>query len=102
MNAGVCLWLALIFGIDLVALIGAHWAPLQKSPDVWTALLMLNPPDAFRIQALFSAEQIPPEAAGKTPLAQWWLSHAGAWFTALAWTAALVALTGWRLSRREL
>jgi hypothetical protein len=41
---------------------------------------MVNPLDAFRIQALFAMEQIPAEAANKTPLAAWWISHANLWF----------------------
>jgi hypothetical protein len=37
---------------------------------------MLNPLDSFRIEALFALEQIPAEAANKTPLASWWIAHA--------------------------
>ena len=42
---------------------------------------MLNPLDAFRIEALFAMQQIPAEAANKTPLAAWWTAHAGLWFS---------------------
>lgn len=64
---------------------------------------MLNPLDSFRIEALFALEQIPAEAANKTPLAGWWIAHAGLWFSLIAtfWSAALVALAGLRLSRWE-
>jgi ABC-type transport system involved in multi-copper enzyme maturation permease subunit len=99
----VSAWLLLLFGIDLVALFAARWEFIQKVPDVWSALLMLNPLDAFRIEALFALEQIPAEAAGKTPLASWWIAHAGIWFGTIAiiWSAAFVALAGWRLNRWE-
>src|SRR5205823_5232725 len=63
---GISAWLMLLFGVDLIALLGAQWPLLQKSPDVWVTLLMLNPLDAFRIQSLFAMEQIPAEAADKT------------------------------------
>ena len=64
---------------------------------------MLNPLDSFRIDALFALEQIPAEAANKTPLASWWIAHAGVWFAfvALAWAALCIALTGRRLNRWE-
>ncbi|MEP6685329.1 MAG: hypothetical protein ABJB22_01015, partial [Verrucomicrobiota bacterium] len=63
----------------------------------------LNPLDSFRIDALFALQQIPAEAANKTPLASWWIAHAGVWFAAIAavWSAALVALAGLRLNRWE-
>ena len=100
---GVSAWLLLLFGVDLVSLFAARWAVVQKFPDVWVSLLMLNPLDSFRIEALFALEQIPAEAANKTALANWWIAHAGAWFTAIAvaWSAALIALTGWRLHHWE-
>ena len=98
----VAAWLFLLLGFDLVALFGAQLPALQKVPDLWIGSLMLNPLDAFRIQALFAMEQIPAEAADKTPLAGWWLSHAGLWFSFLCplWIAALLwttarKLTGW-------
>ncbi len=64
---------------------------------------MLNPLDAFRIQALFAMEQIPAEAANKTPLAAWWLAHAGLWFSLLCpvWIGALLFVTTRRLARWE-
>ena len=100
---GITAWLILLFGIDLVALFAARWEFVQKVPDVWSALLMLNPLDAFRIEALFALEQIPTEAASKTPLSSWWIVHAGWWFAfvALAWAAVCIALTGRRLNRWE-
>lgn len=92
-----------IFGVDLVALFAARWELIQKFPDLWVSLLMLNPLDSFRIEALFSLEQIPAEAANKTPLASWWIAHAGVWFAAIAtiWSAVLITLSSFRLNRWE-
>ena len=99
----VSTWLALLFGTDLVALLAAQWEPLQKVPGVWVALLMCNPLDAFRIHALFALEQIPAEAANKTALANWWITHAGLWLACLSltWTALLLFITNRRLARAE-
>ena len=100
---GVSAWLVLLFGVDLVGLFAARWAIVQKFPDIWVSLLMLNPLDSFRIEALFSLEQIPAEAASKTPLASWWIAHSAVWFCSIAaaWSAALIALTGWHLHHWE-
>lgn len=100
---GVSAWLLLLFGLDLVALFAARWELVQNFPDLWVALLMLNPLDAFRIEALFSLEQIPAEAANKTPLASYWVAHASLWFSAIAatWSAALLTLSGFLLNRWE-
>ena len=99
----IVIWLVFLVGFDLIALFAARWPLLQKVPDVWVGLLMLNPLDAFRIQALFAMEQIPAEAANKTPLASWWLSHARLWFAFVCpvWTAALLYLTARKLNRWE-
>ena len=100
---GVAAWLFLLLGFDLVALFGAQLPLLQKMPDLWVATLMINPLDAFRIQALFAMEQIPAEAANKTPLAAWWLAHPGLWLALLcpAWVFALLSFTARRLARWE-
>ena len=100
---GVSAWLFLLVGLDLIGLVAARIEVVQKVPDVWVSLLMLNPLDAFRIDALFALEQIPAEAASKTPLASWWIAHAGVWFGVVAgfWSTVLVALAGLRLSRIE-
>ena len=100
---GVGLWLAALFGLDLFALVAAHWPAVQRAPDAWVALLMANPPDAFRIHALFSTGQIPPETADKSALAAWWLARTGVWFAALAaaWSLALLCGAGRRLERTE-
>jgi ABC-2 type transport system permease protein/Cu-processing system permease protein len=101
--AGVSAWLLLLFGVDLLALFAAQWSGIQRWPDLWVALLMLNPLDAFRIDALFALQQIPAEAASKTPLASWWTAHAGAWFAtiAVAWAALMTTLAGFRINRWE-
>jgi hypothetical protein len=64
---------------------------------------MLNPLDAFRIHALFALEQIPAEAANKTQLANWWITHAGLWFATIAtiWSVILIAFGGRRLNQWE-
>lgn len=100
---GVSAWLVCLFGWDLLALIAAHWPFLQRVPDFWAALLMLNPLDAFRIHALFAMERIPPEAASQTALAGWWLAHSGLWFflISIGWIMALLGMTAQRLSRWE-
>jgi ABC-type transport system involved in multi-copper enzyme maturation permease subunit len=100
---GISAWLALLFGLDLVALFAARWDSIQTLPNVWVALLMLNPLDSFRINALFALQQIPAEAANKTVLANWWTSHAGSWFVVIAvsWSVTLVALAGLRLKTWE-
>src|SRR5262249_27027146 len=100
---GVSTWLVLLCGMDLLALFAARWSNIQKFPDLWVSFLMLNPLDAFRIQALFALEQIPAEAANKTPLASWWIAHSGWWFAALStfWAAVVISLTSLRLNRWE-
>ncbi len=100
---GVSAWLFLLVVVDLLGLLAARLEFVQKLPDLWVSLLMLNPLDAFRIDALFALEQIPAEAASKTPLANWWIAHAGVWFDVLAasWSVALIALAGVRLNRLE-
>ena len=100
---GVSVWLLLLFGLDLVALFAARWSTIQNVPDLWVALLMFNPLDSFRINALFALQQIPAEAANKTPLASWWIAHATTWFIAIAavWSVVLVAIAVWRVKSWE-
>ena len=99
----VSIWLLLLFGLDLVALFAARWSAIQNMPDLWVAMLMFNPLDSFRINALFALQQIPAEAANKTPLASWWIGHASVWFIAIAvmWSVMLVTLSGLRVKRWE-
>jgi ABC-type transport system involved in multi-copper enzyme maturation permease subunit len=100
---GVSAWLLLLFGVDLLALFAARWSGIQELPDLWVAMLMLNPLDSFRIDALFALQQIPAEAASKTPLAAWWIAHAGTWFgtIAVAWSGAMMMLASRRMKHWE-
>ncbi len=99
----VSAWLFLLFGLDLVALLVARWSLLQAAPDIWSAFLMLNPLDSFRIDALFTMERIPAEAAGQTGLTSLWLAHSGLWFVLIsfAWILGLLGWTAKRLERWE-
>lgn len=100
---GVGAWLFCLFGLDLIALLTTPLEAVQNVPNLWSALLMLNPLDAFRIDALFAMEQIPAEAAAHTGLTSWWLGHSGFWFVliAMAWTLALLGSTACQLNRWE-
>lgn len=100
---GVSAWLFLLVGVDLIALFAARWPILQNWPDLWVAALMLNPLDAFRIEALFALQQVPAEAANKTPLANWWIENAATWFALISifWSAMFITIAGWRLNRWE-
>ena len=100
---GVSAWLFFLFGLDLVALLVARWSVLQQAPDVWSAALMLNPLDAFRIDALFAMERIPAEAASHTGLTSWWLAHSGLWFflVSIGWMTGLLGATARRLGGWE-
>lgn len=100
---GVSAWIVLLFGLDLFALFAARWSAIQTLPDLWVALLMCNPLDSFRINALFALQQIPAEAASKTPLASWWIGHASVWFVVIAavWSLMLMTLAGLRLKNWE-
>ena len=100
---GVSAGLLLLFGLDLAALFAARWSAIQNVPDLWVAILMFNPLDSFRINALFALQQIPAEAANKTPLASWWIAHATTWFIAIAatWAVMLITVSGLRLKKWE-
>lgn len=100
---GATAWLLLLFGVDLIGLFAARLEFVQRIPDFWVSALMLNPLDAFRIHALFALEQIPAETANKTPLANWWITHAGLWFAMIAtvWCVMLIAIASRRLNHWE-
>jgi ABC-type transport system involved in multi-copper enzyme maturation permease subunit len=100
---GVSSWLFLLLGVDLLALSAARWPVFQGIADMWVGFLMLNPLDAFRIEALFALEQIPAEAANKTLLANWWIEHAAIWFALISifWSATFIVVAGLRLNRWE-
>ena len=100
---GLVAWLVLFLGFDLAVAALANWPVMQRLPGFWAGLLMVNPLDAYRVQALFSLEQIPPETAAKTPLAGFWIQHARACFFSMAalWTSGLLFLTLRRVERLE-
>ena len=100
---GVSAWLFFLFGLDLVALLAARSSSLQQAPELWAALLMLNPLDAFRIDALFAMERIPAEAASHSGLTSLWLAHSGLWFVVISfvWMTGLLAATARRLGGWE-
>ena len=99
----VSAWLLMLVGFDLFGLLAARLEIIQRIPDLWVSVLMLNPLDAFRIDALFSLEQIPAEAASRTPLAEWWIAHTGFWFSSIAafWSAAFLAIAARFLDQFE-
>jgi len=94
--AAAVLWLVFFLLYDLAALSLAGIPFMQGAPDAWTALLMLNPVDAFRIHLLFTLEQVAPESAAGSPLAAWWIAHSGFWiaFLTLLWCGAALRATG--------
>lgn len=98
---GLSAWLLLLVGVDLGAFLLAQTNLLQRWPDIWSGLLMLNPLDSFRINGLFSLEKIPAESIGETSLTNWWVTHPGLWFLLIGvvWVAALLTLTA-RVVRR--
>jgi ABC-type transport system involved in multi-copper enzyme maturation permease subunit len=100
---GVSAWLFFLFGLDLIALLVTPFEAVRNVPNLWSTLLMLNPLDAFRIDALFAMEQIPAEAASHTALTSWWLGHSGLWFMliSMVWTVALLGWTSRRIERWE-
>jgi ABC-2 type transport system permease protein/Cu-processing system permease protein len=101
--AAIALWLVMLFGVDLllIALAGAPWA--QSNPDIWTAPLMANPLDAFRLTVLFAVERAAFTGLQPARLAGWWSVHAAGWmlFITIAWSA-LAILAAWLGARRRL
>ncbi len=99
----LCLWVALIAGIDLFALgmVRAGW--FFDTPALWLLLLMGNPFEAFRVGALFSLDQAPLDPAQIPPLGRWWLAHPQTWLVLLAagWTVLALGWCWLRLRRME-
>jgi hypothetical protein len=77
--AALAVWFAMLFGVDLLllAVAGAPW--VQANPDVWIALLMANPLDAFRITVLFSVERAAFGSLNAGALTNWWAANAVMW-----------------------
>lgn len=100
--AAVAGWFVMLFGVDLLllALAGAPW--VQANPDVWIALLMANPLDAFRITVLFSVERAAFSGLGAGALTNWWSANAVMWLgvLCLVWVM-LGGLLAWLGLRRR-
>jgi ABC-2 type transport system permease protein/Cu-processing system permease protein len=96
-------WLLFLVGGDLIALALAQTGVMQRLPDLWLALLMLNPLDALRISGLLSLDRIPFDIASAPPLGQWWLGNLGLWFVLLSagWIALSLAWSLFRLEKQE-
>lgn len=95
--AAIALWFVLLFGMDLLLLASAGAPWVQHSPDIWVAVLMLNPLDAYRVTVLFAVEKAAFGGLQAGWLAGWWIGHAVAWliistllWSCLAWLASLV------------
>lgn len=99
----LCLWLVLLAGFDLLALLAVQAGLFHQSPTVWLFFLMLNPLAAFRIGALFSLGQVPLDLTQIPSLGQWWLTHPNLWLVLLSigWTIAALAWCRFRLHRME-
>jgi ABC-type transport system involved in multi-copper enzyme maturation permease subunit len=99
--AALCLWFVFLAGFDLAALAIAHLPSVQRQPELWAGLLMLNPLDALRIGALFSIDRVPFDRSQAAPLVQWWLGNLGLWFAIVCavWIGAAMA---WSRRRIEL
>ena len=80
-----------------------HLEVVERAAQIFDEIVVAAIRNPQKSEALFALEQIPAEAANKTPLASWWIGHAGLWFSMVAafWTVALVALAGLRLNRWE-
>lgn len=101
--AAIALWFALLFGVDLLLLgiAGAPW--VQESPDLWIALLMLNPFDAYRITVLFAVEKAAFSGISAGRLVSWWIAHASTWLAvSLSAWGGIAWLLGWLGARRRL
>ncbi|GAA5482579.1 hypothetical protein [Haloferula sargassicola] len=97
---GLCLWLALLTGPDLLALGAARDGLADEHPDLWLGLLLSNPLDALRISVVLRLDRIPfePDSA----FARLWLGHLGAAFALVCtvWAAVSLSWGGSRLASR--
>lgn len=100
---GLCSWFIFLAGFDLLALAGAQTALMRNLPQLWLALLMINPLDALRVSGLILLDQIPFDAASAPPLGRWWISNLAFWFGILstAWILLSLAWARARLDRTE-
>ncbi len=95
----LALWVFLLAGVDLLALVALQAGYFREAPGLWLLLLMGNPLGAFRVGALFALGQVPLEMVALPPLGRWWLAHPQAWLALIctAWAAAALGWCGWRL-----
>lgn len=101
--AAIAVWFLLLFGTDLLLLgiAGAPW--VQRMPDLWVALLMLNPLDAYRVTVLFAVEKAAFSGLQAGPLTGWWIAHATVWLVSSTLVWALLAwYVSWLGARRRL
>lgn len=100
---GLSVWLILLAGWNVLALVAAQITMVQEWPQAWVSLLMVNPLDALRISAMFSLDKIPFEVGTAPALAQWWLAHLSLWFVILCvgWIGAALAWSRWQIERSD-
>jgi ABC-2 type transport system permease protein/Cu-processing system permease protein len=100
---GLCLWLVLLAGFDLVALAAARNGFAEESPRLWISLLMASPLDALRVGALLRLGEIPFDTSAVPPFGKWWLTHPARWFAALSfcWFAISLAWAAGHLEKRR-
>lgn len=72
-------WLFLLVGIDLLAILLAYHPDISSLSHLWISLLMINPLDSLRIGLLFGIQAVPFDLDSIPPLARWWLQNALSW-----------------------
>jgi ABC-type transport system involved in multi-copper enzyme maturation permease subunit len=100
---GLCVWLLLLAGFDLLALAAAQLMVTQDLPQLWLALLMLNPLDSLRVGMLFSLERVPMDLLHVPALARWWIKNPMVSVVAVcvSWMALALFWCRRRLERME-
>ncbi len=100
---GLCAWFIFLAGFDLLALAAAQTSLAQEMPQLWLALLMVNPLDALRVSVLLTLNRVPFDVATAPPLGRWWLGNLAVWFAILSagWIALSLAWSRFRLERQE-
>lgn len=100
---GLCLWLLLLVGFDIAALMMAHSGAAETSPQLWISLLMASPLDSLRVGALLKLGKIPFDITVATRVGQWWLANPAQWFAILtaAWIVVSLGWAAWQLERRR-
>lgn len=101
--AAVAVWLVLLFGVDFLLLAMAGAPAVQANPDLWTAPLMINPLDAYRVTVLFAVERAAFSGLNAGHLADWWSTHAPLWLAGLTTGWSGVALfAAWLGAKRRI